>query len=176
MGVYEVGYAQRCATAFALVAVSLFAAMGTCAGNISVGEKFVGFGIVGLLGCLYFEFTLVVQPFEKFGGCGAVDVGCRARVDVETYAKLSHGIAYYSVVAVHDVLWSNALFAGLDGDRHTMLVTAADHNDFLAFEAQVTRIDVGGNIHACEVSDMHRSVGVGQGGGYESTVEFLFHY
>lgn len=80
------------------------------------------------------------------------------------------------MVAVYDVLRGNTFFAGFQGDGHAVLVGASDENDVAAFKPLVAGIDVGGYIHAGQVSDVYRTVGVRQSSGYEYSFEILFHW
>ena len=64
------------------------------------------------------------------------------------------------MVTVYYILGRNAFFAGFEGDGHAVLVGASDENDVAAFEPLVAGIDVGGYIHAGQVSDVYRAVGI----------------
>ncbi len=79
------------------------------------------------------------------------------------------------MVAVYYILGGDALFAGADGDGHSMLVAASDHLDILAAQAQETCVDVGGDIYPGEVADVYRAVGVREGSGDKSPFEVLLH-
>ena len=79
------------------------------------------------------------------------------------------------MVAVYDILGGDALFAGADGDGHSMLVAASDHLDILAAQAKETGVDVGRDINSGEVADVYRAVGVGEGSGDKSPFEVLLH-
>ncbi len=79
------------------------------------------------------------------------------------------------MVAVNYILRGHALLTGLYGDGHTVLVTASDHDYIFAFEAQIAYVNIGRDIYAGEVSDMHRTVGIRESCGNESALEFLFH-
>ncbi len=79
------------------------------------------------------------------------------------------------MVAVYDILRSDALLAGLQGDGYSMLVAAAYHDGILAAQAQEAGIDVGGYIYSGEMADMNGTIGIGQSRGDEGAAEFLFH-
>ena len=171
----QLGGGERRAACLALVAVGLLAAMGACASHVAVGQKLSGLGVIGLHGGLHLEAPLVIQMAEEFG-CGVrVDVARGARIYVERYAQLLHRVADDGVVAVDDILGRDSLFACLDGDGHSVLVAATHHDDVVATQAEIARVYVGRHVDACEVTDVHRPVGVGQCGGYERSFEFLFH-
>ena len=75
------------------------------------------------------------------------------------------------MVAVHHLLGGDALLAGANGDGHAMLVATAYKQHGFALQAEIADIDVRGYIYACEVSDMHGTVGIGQGCSYKSTLK-----
>ncbi len=77
------------------------------------------------------------------------------------------------MVAVHDVLRGDTLLAGFKGDGHTMLVAAANHKHLFTVHTHIACVDVSGNIHSREVSDMHRSVGVRQSCCDKRSFEFV---
>lgn len=79
------------------------------------------------------------------------------------------------MVAVDHFLRGDALLAGAQGDGYTVFVAAADHHYVLALETHVARVDVSRDIDSGEVSDVNGPVGIGEGGGDECTLEFLFH-
>ena len=80
------------------------------------------------------------------------------------------------MVAVHHLLCGDALLACTDGDRHAVLVASADEHHFLMLQSEVTHIDVGRYIDSGEVSDVHSTVGIRQGGSDGCALEFvLFH-
>lgn len=57
-----------------------------------------------------------------------------------------------------------------------MFVAAANHYYILALKTQVSRIDVCWHIYTCQMSDMHRTVGIWEGCGDEGTFESgIFH-
>jgi hypothetical protein len=66
------------------------------------------------------------------------------------------------VVLVYDFLRGDALPAGFDGDGHAVLIGAADEGDVPPLLAQVTYVDVGGQVAAGQVTDVNGPVGVDQ--------------
>lgn len=54
-----------------------------------------------------------------------------------------------------------------------MFVGAADRNNVFALHPEVPGINVGRNINASKMSDMQRSVGIWQGGGYQVSFKLL---
>ena len=67
------------------------------------------------------------------------------------------------VVAVGDLLRRDALLLGADGDRRAVLVAARDHQDVVAAQALEAGEDVGRQVHAGQVADVQRAVGVRPG-------------
>ncbi len=133
---------------------------GAC--HIAVSEKLPGFLVIELHGCFLDEFTLFIKAAEEIR-CGlAVGFGGGPAVYVKRYAETFERILDDAVIPVDYILWRNTLFFSFDGDRHSMLVAAADKEHFFSFETQVTRIDVGGNIYTGKMSDMNRTVGIGE--------------
>lgn len=57
--------------------------------------------------------------------------------------------------------------AGLESDRHTMLVAATDECHGAAGKAEIACVDIGGHIYAGEMADVHRAIGVWERGGDE---------
>ena len=56
-----------------------------------------------------------------------------------------------------------------------MLVATTDEEHLLSSEAQVAGIDIRGDVHTCQVTDVHGAVRIRQGGGDEGTLEVLLH-
>ena len=56
-----------------------------------------------------------------------------------------------------------------------MFVGAADEDYVAAFEPLITGINIGGYIHAGQVADVYRPVGIREGSGNEYSFEILFH-
>ena len=79
------------------------------------------------------------------------------------------------MVTVNNILRANPFLAGFDGDWHAMLIRTADKYHLFAFEAQVANIDIGRNIYTGKVSDVHWTIGVGQGRSYSCTFESHFN-
>ena len=79
------------------------------------------------------------------------------------------------MIAVHDVLRGHALILSLDSDGHTMLVATADHSHLAAIQTHITRINIGGNIYAGQMSDVDRPVGVWKGCGDQGSLILFVH-
>ena len=75
------------------------------------------------------------------------------------------------MVAVHNILRRNALFFSLDGNRNAVLVGTTDKQDLLAAHSQIADVSVGGDVDACQVTNVNGAVCVGQGRGYRVTFE-----
>ena len=161
---------------FALVAVgAVVAAAGAGAHDIAVGEERLGFLVVVLLRGPLDEFAFVVELAEELRRCRGVGLRRGARVDVERHAEPFERRFNQLVIAIDDLLGRDALFAGLDGDGHAVLVAAADRDHVVSFQAQVARVDVRRDIDARQVADVYRAVGVGQCRGDEITLEGFTH-
>ena len=80
------------------------------------------------------------------------------------------------MVAVHDVLRRDTFGFRLDGDWHTVLVRAANHNHVFTFESEIAGVDVGRHIHTGEVSDVDRTVCVWQSCCNQRAFEFFFFH
>ena len=119
------------------------------------------------------EFTFIVEFTEEIGSQFVVCGRCGARVDVERYPKLLKRLLDKAVVAVYHILRCNALFSRPQGDGHAMLVAASDKHHVLLLQAQVSHIDVGWYIDTSQMTDMHATIGIGQGGSDGRTLEFL---
>jgi hypothetical protein len=68
-------------------------------------------------------------------------------------------------------LGGDALFACADSNRYTVLVATAYEKDILAFEAKVADIDVGWYVHARQVSDVYRTIGIRKGCSYKCSLK-----
>jgi hypothetical protein len=64
------------------------------------------------------------------------------------------------VITVYHILRGDTLLAGTLCHGHAMLVGAAHEEHLLALEAEVTYVDVGRHIHARQMTDMYRTVGI----------------
>ena len=143
--------------------------------DVAVGEPLVGLLVVILHRCLLDKLALVVERLEEIAGCAVVHGTGGAAIDVERDAELRHRLLDDGVIAVDDVLGRDALVLCLDGDGYAVLVAAANHHHVLAAQAQVACVDVGRNIHSSQVSDVHRTVGIGQSGGYQCAFKVFSH-
>ena len=79
------------------------------------------------------------------------------------------------MVAVDYVLRRTSLLLGADGDGHPVFVRPSYEKHVLLLQAEVAHVDVSRHVDACQMADMHRSVGVGQCRGDGCPFEFLFH-
>ena len=144
------------------------------AGDVAVGEEGFGLLVIVLFAFAFEEFALVVERAEEVGRHLSVRCTGGAGVDVERDAEALERIFDELVVAVHDFLHRAALFAGTDGDRHAVFVAAADEEDVAALQTQIAHVNIGRHIDTGKMPDVHTAVGIGQGGGDEGTIEFLF--
>lgn len=104
-----------------------------------------------------------------------MQVGGCAGIDAEAYAELLEGILNDFVVAVNHLLGCDAFFASAESHGDSMLIAASYHHYILSPQAQEASVDVGGDIDSGEVTDVDRSVGIGEGSGDEGALIFLFH-
>ena len=94
----------------------------------------------------------------------------RPAVVVEAHPEAFEALLDLRVVAVHDVLRIDTLFAGAEHDRDAVLVGAADVDEVAAAEPLVAAIEVGREVGPGEVAEMERSVGVREGGSDEDAI------
>ena len=176
VGIDEFLGAEGGAALLALVAVGiLVAALGAGAHYVAVCEEGLGLGVVVLLALLSYELALVVELAEEFGCILLVYLRTCAAVDIEIDAQRLETVGDYLVVFVHYVLRAAALLAGLDGDGHAVLVASAHIQHILPAQAEIPNVNIGGHIHAGQMPDMHRTIGVWQRTGHKGSLELLFH-
>ena len=160
----------------ALVAIgAVVAALGTRTDDITVGEERSGLLVVILHGRFLDELALVVELAEEIGRRDGMRRRRSARIDVERHAQALERILDDPVVTVDNLLRRDPLLAGLDGDGYTVLVRSADRHDVAAPQTQVTRVDVGGDIDARQMADVHGTVGVGESRSNQVTLELFRH-
>ena len=63
-----------------------------------------------------------------------------------------------------------------DGDGHAMLIGTADEKHVFLLQTKVTHVNVRRNIHPCQMTDVHRTVGVWQSRRDGRSLEILFHF
>ena len=134
---------QGRSTLLALVAVGPGClALGAGARDIAVRQKLLRFGIVVLVRFTRFKHPFFVERLEEiarhFGMLGRRG----ARINVKLNAKLCQRIPHHLMVAVHNLAGGDALFSGLHGNRHTVLVRSTYKGHLFALEAEVAHIDV----------------------------------
>ena len=86
----------------------------------------------------------------------------RPRIYVERYTELFERAFDYFVVSVYNILWSNAFLPRFDGDRHAVFVATAYENHLFSLVAEITCVDIGGDVDPCQMPDMYGSIGVWQ--------------
>ena len=152
-------------------------AIGAFALDVAVSEEFALLLVIELLGGLLDEFAVIVEFAEELSGELVVNLGRRAAVDVVGDTEFLKRLLDQLVVAVHHLLRGDALLAGALGNRHTVLVAAAHEHHVLALQTQVAYIDVGRDIHACQMADVDWSVSIGQRRRHQRARKFLllFH-
>ena len=163
LGIDKVCSIQRGATGLALVAIGmLVAAMGAGAGNIAVGKKLMRLFVIVLHRGLLYKLALLIQLLEIRCCCFVMLLTRGAAIDVERDTQFGKGVLDYLVVTIHNILRSDTLLAGFDGDGYTMLVATSDKHYVLALGTQVTHIDIGGDINTRQMSDVDRAIGIRQ--------------
>ena len=176
VGIDEFLGAEGGAALLALVTVGiLIAALGAGAHYIAVREEGLGLGVVVLLALLSYELALVVELAEEFGCILFVYLRTCAAVDIEIDAQRLETVGDYLVVFVYYVLRAASLLAGLDGYGHAVLVASAHIQHILPAQAEIPNVNIGGHIHAGQMPDMHRTIGVWQRTGHKGSLELLFH-
>ena len=165
--VYELLGAEGASALLALVAVGiLIAALRAGADYVTVSEEGLRLRVIVLFALLAYELAFVIKLAEEGGRVLLVHLGTGAPVNVEVYTQGLEASVDYAVIAVNYVLWAAALLACLDGDRHSVLIGAADEQHLASAQTQIAHIDVGRDIHSCQVADVDRPVGVWQGCGH----------
>ena len=163
--------AQRGTAFLALVPVGAgIAALGAGTHDVTVREEGLRLLVVILLGLLGDELVVVIEFAEELRRILVMHLGRRPGIDVEVDAEAREGVLHHAVVLVHDVLRSDALGAGLDGDGHAVLVGAADEDDVLAPHPEVADVDVAGDVGTGQVADMDGTVGVRKRAGHEGSL------
>ena len=154
---------ECCATLLTLVAISTECmAAGTFATDVAVGEELVGLFVVELFGSLLNELAFIIELAEEVAGKLVVNLACCAAVDVERDAELLERVLDEIVVAIDHILNGNAFLAGADSHWNTMFVGSANEENLLLLEAKIAHIDICWHIYTCQVSDMYRTIGIGQ--------------
>ena len=171
----EFGGVQVTATAvLTLVALGCrVVAVGALALDVAVGQELAVLLVIELLGHLLDELALVIEFAEELSGKLVMRLARRAAVDIIRDTQFLERIPDDGMVTVHDLLRSDALLAGSLGHGHTMLIAAAHKQHILALQSQVAHIDVGGHIHTGQVTDVDRSVSIGQRRRHQRACKFL---
>src|ERR1044071_1806093 len=86
-------------------------------------------------------------------------------VDIEADTESVKAIAHLRMILVDDGLRSGVLLQRLVGNSGSMFVAATHIHNVFADGPQVPNINIGRNICACQVTDVLRSVSIGQGRG-----------
>ena len=176
VGIDEFLRAERGTALLALVAIGIrCVASRTLAAYVTIRKEMAGLLVIELLANLLHELALVIEFAEEVA-CELVVSGTRgAAVDVKRNAEAPETVLDKLVIAVHDLLHSDTLLAGTDGDGHSVLVATADEGYLTPLETQVAHVYVGGHIHPRQVTYMHGAVGIRQSGRDCCSLEVLFH-
>jgi hypothetical protein len=80
------------------------------------------------------------------------------------------------MIAVHHFLGAATFVAGFQGNGYPMFIGSADGYDIFSPLPHITDIDIGGDVNACQVTQMNGAVCIRQGRGYQvSLVGFSCH-
>ena len=176
-GVDEFFGRERGTTLLTLVAVGSFG-MATWAFtlDVAVGQELLCFLVIELFRGDFHKLALVVEFPEEVGGKLVVRLAGGAAVDVETDAEVGKRLLDDAMIAVHHVLHGASLFLRTDGHGHTVFIASTHKQHLATLQAQVSCIDVGRHIHASQVADVHRPIGIRQSRRHRcSLVVLLFH-
>ena len=134
------------------------------------------FLIVELFALHLNELALVIE-FPEEVSCKLM-MGLRrgTAVHVEGDSEILKRFLDDIVVAVNHVLRCAAFLLRADGDWNSMFVAASHKQHLLALQTKIACIDICRHIHAGQVSDMHRAVGVRKCRRDGGSFEFLFHF
>jgi len=67
------------------------------------------------------------------------------------------------VIAVHDLAWGNAFLLSAYGNRGTMGIRAGNHQHVVATQTMIAGKDVGGEVCAGYVTNVHIAVAIRPG-------------
>ncbi len=163
IGIDQFVRGERSAAFLALVAVrAQRMAARTFAADITIGKEMSGLGVVELLGSLFHKLACVIHRAEIVCRKLMMDRRGGTRVDIIADTELLERRLDEFVITVYHLLRGDAFFSCADSHRHAVLVATADEEDLLAFEAQITGVDIRRNIDACQVPDMNRTIGIRQ--------------
>ena len=155
---------QRSSATFTLITKSTIAlAGGASSFDVSIGQKGICFGIEILFRLLRLQLTRLFQLRKEGGGCFVMQRIAGAVIDVELNGQVGKILPHRLMIFVNDGLSRGSFLAGLDGDGRSVLIAAADKHDIPTLRAQVTGINIGRDISACQVTYVLESVGIRQG-------------
>ena len=176
LGVDEFLRAEGASALLALVTIGPFrSALRAGAHDVTVSKEGFGFRVVVLLAFPGYEFAFIVELAEELRGVLFMHLGGGSAIDVEIDAQTLETFVNYLVILVNYILWGAALLTGLDCDRHSMLVASADIEHIFSPHPEIADIDVGRDIDACQMSDVNRTVSIGQRAGYQCSLVVLSH-
>ena len=130
----------------------------TLAADVPVSQEMARLLVVELLAHLLDELPVVIQLAEEIARQFVVRLARCAAIDVEGNAEALEAVLDEVMVAIHHLLHRDALLAGTDGDRHTVLIASTDEQALAALQPQVARINVSRHIDASQMTDMNRPV------------------
>lgn len=87
-----------------------------------------------------------------------------AAIDIEADTHLLKAILDDRMVFVDHLLGRDAFFQGTDSYGHAVLIAAADELNIAFLGTEIAHIDIGRQVAARQVADVHGAIGIGQGG------------
>ena len=147
----------------------------TLASNVAVSQEVASLLVVELLTDLLDKLTFVIELAEEVAGKLVVSRAGSAAIDVERDAEALEAVLDEVVVAVNDLLNSDAFFASSNSDGNSVLVATSNEEALATLQPQIARIDVGRHVNASQMADMYRSVRIRQSRRNRSSLEMLFH-
>jgi hypothetical protein len=77
------------------------------------------------------------------------------------------------MIPVDNLLWRNTLITGFQGNWYAMFVGTAYRNDIFALQPEIPCVNIGRYINSGQVTDVDRSVGIGESGGDQVSFKLL---
>ena len=130
--------------------------------NVAVGEKLLRLLVEILLRGLLDELAGIVELGKESAGNFGVGAGRRTRIHIKRHFKIAERVANQGMVFINDLLRRNAFFLGANGNGHAVLVGAANKFYVTPYRAQVAHINIGRQINARQVANVHWAIGIGQ--------------
>ena len=134
----------------------------------AIMDALLGAAALGDIGKLFpdtdpaFKGADSIKLLEEVGGKLVMNFAGGAAEDVEADAEVGKRLLDDAVIAVHHVLHGASLLLRTDGHGYAVLIAATHKEHLTSLQTQVSRINICWHIHACQVPDVDRAVGVRQ--------------